>query len=305
MSQPINLANQPPRPSTFQIWIMASRPKTLTAAIVPVIVGTGLAIHVSSFHFWAALMALLGSIFIQIGTNFANDLFDWQKGADTEERLGPTRVTSAGLLRPEQVRNGMVVIFGLAALCGLYLIYVGGWPILVIGIASILSGIAYTGGPFPLGYNGLGDVFVFIFFGLIAVAGTFYVQALTVTTAVLLASVPIGALATNILVVNNIRDTDTDRVVGKRTLSVLFGRQAARMEYMVLLVVSYLVPFVLWLGFDYSFLVLLPLLSIPRALKWMTIVNTRTEGPILNEALAGTAQLLALYGLLFAVGLAF
>ncbi|MGB0387220.1 MAG: 1,4-dihydroxy-2-naphthoate polyprenyltransferase [Ardenticatenaceae bacterium] len=293
-----------PPPSLLKVWLMASRPKTLTVAVVPVIVGTALAVQAGWFEPLAALAALFCSILIQIGTNFANDLFDWEKGADTEARLGPTRVTSAGLLSPNEVRNGMLAMFGLSALLGLYLIYLGGWPILAIGVASILSGIAYTGGPFPLGYNGLGDLFVFVFFGLIAVVGTYYVQALEVTSVAFVASVPIGAIATAILVVNNVRDVDTDRVVGKRTLAVLFGRNAGRAEYVLTMLVSYLTPFFLWLYFGTSPWVLLPLLTLPIAIRLTRIVNTRTDGPILNKALAGTAQLLLLYGILFAVGLA-
>lgn len=282
---------------------MASRPRTLTAAITPVVVGAALAIHDGKFQLLAALAALFSSVMIQIGANLANDLYDFKKGADSSARLGPTRVTSAGLLRPREVEIGMYVVFGLAALGGLYLIYVGGWPILIIGVASILSGIAYTGGPFPLGYNGLGDVFVFIFFGVIAVMGTYYVQALTVTTAAFLAAVPVGAIATAIIVVNNVRDADTDRAAGKRTLAVLLGRGAARVEYGALLVVAYLAPFVLWLGFGSSVWVLLPLVSLPLAVRRTRVLYT-VSGPGLNAALGGTAQLLAVYGALFALGLA-
>jgi len=300
--------NQSPTPSPpeslVRIWVMASRPKTLTVAVVPVFVGTALAIQAGMFKPLAALAALICSILIQIGTNFANDLFDWEKGADVEERLGPTRVTSAGLLSPQEVRNGMMLVFALAAVFGLYLVYVGGWPILVVGVASILSGIAYTGGPFPLGYNGLGDLFVFIFFGLIAVVGTYYVQALEVTNIAFIASIPIGAIATAILVVNNVRDVDTDRVVGKRTLAVLFGRTVSRVQYMLIMALSYLTPLWLWFSFDRSLWVFLPWLTLPMAVRLIGVVNTRTEGPALNQALAGTAQLLLLYGVLFAVGLA-
>jgi len=281
---------------------MASRPRTLTAAITPVVVGSALAIHGGAFQWLPALTALFSSIMIQIGANLANDLYDFKKGADTSARLGPTRVTSAGLLTPREVGIGMVVAFGLAALGGLYLIYVGGWPILIIGIASILSGIAYTGGPFPLGYNGLGDLFVFIFFGLIAVMGTYYVQALTVTTASFLAAVPVGAIATAIIVVNNVRDADTDRAAGKRTLAVLLGRGAARAEYVMLMLVAYLAPFLLWLSFGFSVWVLLPILSLPLAVRWTRVLFTLT-GLKLNAALGGTAQLLAVYGALFAIGL--
>ncbi len=290
--------------SPLQKWILASRPRTLTAAIAPVVVGSALAFHTGTFQALPALAALFSAIFIQIGTNFANDLFDFLKGADTRERLGPTRVTSAGLLSPAAVRNGMVVAFAIAALLGLYLVYVAGIPILIIGIASILCGIAYTGGPFPLGYNGLGDVFVFIFFGLVAVAGTYYVQALTVIPAAFIAAIPIGALATAILVVNNVRDADTDKVAGKRTLAVLFGRDAGRAEYLVLMILTYLTPLVLWSGYGFSPWVLLPFVTIPLAYQYTRNVYTYTDGPTLNRTLGGTAQLLAQYGALFAIGLA-
>jgi 1,4-dihydroxy-2-naphthoate octaprenyltransferase len=284
-------------------WILASRPRTLTAAIVPVIVGSGLAWHMDTFRWLPALAALLAAIFIQIGTNFANDLFDYLKGADTEARLGPTRVTSAGLLSPTAVRNGMIVAFAIAALLGLYLVYVAGVPILIIGIASILSGIAYTGGPFPLGYNGLGDVFVFLFFGFVAVAGTYFVQALTVIPEAFIAALPVGALATAILVVNNVRDADTDKVAGKRTLAVLLGRGAGRAEYLLLMILTYVTPFILWLGYSFSPWVILPLLTIPLAVRYTQNVYTATDGPTLNRTLGGTAQLLAQYGVLFTIGL--
>ena len=284
-------------------WIMASRPRTLTAAIVPVVVGTAVAVRDGVFNPWVALAALFSAVMIQIGTNLANDLFDFKKGADTHTRLGPTRVTSAGLLTPREVEIGMWVVFGLAAASGLYVIYVGGWPMLVIGVASILAGVAYTAGPFPLGYNGLGDLAVFIFFGLVAVLGTYYAQARAVTLGAVLAAVPVGALATAILVVNNVRDADTDRAAGKRTLAVLLGRGAARAEYAVLLTLAYAAPLALWLLRGASVWALLPLLTLPVAVRLARVVIT-TEGPALNRALAGTAQLLALYGVLFALGIA-
>lgn len=289
--------------SPARAWLIASRPRTLTAAIIPVLVGSALAFQKGVFAPLPALAALLAAVLIQIGTNFANDLFDYLKGADTAARIGPTRVTSAGLLSPAAVRNGMIVTFGLAAVLGMYLVYIGGWPILLIGVASILSGIAYTGGPFPLGYNGLGDLFVFIFFGVVAVAGTYYVQALTVIPEAFIAAIPIGAWATNILVVNNVRDADTDKVAGKRTLAVLLGRGAGRAEYLILTVASYLVPFILWLGYGLSPFVLLPLLTLPIAVQLTQTIYTKTDGPSLNKALGRTAQLLAQYGVLFAVGL--
>ncbi len=288
--------------SALRAWIMASRPRTLTAAVAPVVVGTAVAVRDGVFSPWVALAALVSAVMIQIGTNFANDLYDSRKGADTLDRLGPTRVTSAGLLTPGAVETGMWIVFGLAAVSGLYVIYAGGWPILVIGVASILAGIAYTGGPFPLGYHGLGDLAVFIFFGLVAVMGTYYAQARTLTVEALLAAVPVGALATNILVINNVRDADTDRAAGKRTLAVLFGRGAARAEYAVLMGVAYAAPLGLWLLRGLSVWTLLPLVTLPLAVRLTRIVNT-VEGPALNRALGGTAQLLALYGVLFALGM--
>jgi 1,4-dihydroxy-2-naphthoate polyprenyltransferase len=289
--------------SPLRAWLMASRPRTLTAAITPVVVGTALAVQAHTLNAPVALAALISAVLIQIGANFANDYYDFKQGADTPDRLGPTRVTSAGLLAPRTVARAMWLTFGLAALLGLYLIYAGGWPILAIGLASILAGILYTGGPVPLGYIGLGDVLVFIFFGLAAVGGTYYVQAHTLTPPVWFAAAAIGVLTTNILVVNNVRDADTDRVAGKRTLAVLLGRNFARGEYALLLAVAYALPFVLWLGFGMGPWVLLALLSLPLAVRLVRTVYTAAPGPALNQALGGTAQLLAVYGVLLALGI--
>lgn len=283
-------------------WLLAARPQTLFAAIAPVLVGSALAARDGMFQPLAALAALFAAVCIQIGTNFANDVHDFKKGADTR-RVGPTRVTTAGLLTPQAVERGTWLIFGLAALAGLYLVCLGGWPILLIGVASILAGLAYTAGPFPLGYNGLGDVFVFIFFGLVAVLGTYYVQAHSLTWGAWLAAIPVGAITTNIIVVNNVRDADTDRAVGKRTLAVLLGRGAARAEYALLLGVAYLTPLTLWLAFDFSAWVLLPLLTLPWAVRLTRTVYT-VLGPGLNMALVGTSRLLAAFSLLFALGIA-
>lgn len=287
--------------SPLQIWLLAARPKTLPAAAAPVVVGTAVAISENVFAFLPALAALLGALLIQIGTNFANDVFDFKKGADTTERLGPLRVTQAGLLSPSQVMAGMWLTFGLATLIGVYLVFLGGWPIVAIGLLSIASGIAYTGGPFPLGYNGLGDLFVFIFFGLLAVCGTYYVQAGTVSPAALWASVPIGLLATAILVVNNLRDIDTDRAAGKKTLAVRFGRRGAQLEYLLLLALSYLVPVLMWLTKLETPWVLLPWLSLPLAMPLIKMIFNEKGRP-LNNALAGTARLELAYAFLFSVG---
>jgi 1,4-dihydroxy-2-naphthoate octaprenyltransferase len=275
----------------------------LPAAVAPVVVGIALAYTDNTFKVLPALAAVAGALLLQIGSNFANDYFDFFKGADTSERLGPTRVTASGLITPAQLRWGMVAIFGLSVLVGVYLVVVGGWPILAIGIASIVAAIAYTGGPFPFGYYGLGDLFVFIFFGLVAVCGTYYVQALSLPTYVVFTAVPIGALITAILVVNNLRDIDTDRRAGKNTLAVLIGRAATRLEYLLLLGAAYLFVVWLWLGDSHTASVLLPWLTLPLALKLIRNVRTATDGPTLNATLAGTARLSLLFSLGLAVGL--
>jgi 1,4-dihydroxy-2-naphthoate octaprenyltransferase len=290
-------------PGSVRAWVLAARPATLTAAFAPVAVGTACAFRVGGFRFDTALAALMGAFLIQIATNFANDMYDYQKGADTEERLGPLRAAQAGLLSVAQLRRGIVVTFGLAALVGLYLTSVAGPAVVVIGIASILSGLAYTGGPFPLAYNGLGDVFVMLFFGFVAVCGTAFVQALYVPNVAWLAAVPIGALATGILAVNNVRDFEGDGRANKRTLVVRFGRQGGVREYAFLLVLAYATPFVMLAVGWVSAWVCLPLLTMPWAVKLARSV-ARDRGPILNQTLAGTAKLLSIYGILFAVGIA-
>jgi 1,4-dihydroxy-2-naphthoate octaprenyltransferase len=284
-------------------WYHAARPATLPAAVVPVLVGTALAIADRRFDLPVALATLIASLLIQIGTNFANDYYDFRKGVDTEERLGPMRVTASGVFTPRQVLLAMMLTFALALLVGLYLVWVGGVPILLIGICSILAGIAYTGGPYPLGYHGLGDLFVFVFFGLVAVVGTYLLQAGTVTLSACLAAVPVGLLCTNILVVNNLRDVDTDRAGGKRTLAVRIGRAATRRQYALFLLISYAVPITLWqAGISSTFLFWLPLLSAPRAVRLWRYVATH-DGRALNRALKESGQLHLQFGLLFALSL--
>lgn len=281
---------------------MASRPRTLPAAAAPVVVGTAVAISDGLFSLGPALAALTGALLLQVGANLANDVYDFKKGADTTRRLGPVRVTQAGLLSPEQVLLGMWLVFGLAALAGLYLALVGGWPIIVIGLFSIAAAIAYTAGPFPLGYNGLGDLFVFIFFGPVAVGGTYYVQAGALSPVALWSAMPVGLLATAILVVNNLRDVDTDRAAGKKTLAVRLGTRGARIEYLLLVAAAYAVPPLMWLlGLSGPW----PLLS---WLSWPLVVPLvrliwRQKGRPLNQALARTAQLELTYAALFALGL--
>ena len=291
-----------PAISPVHAWFLATRPKTLAAAAVPVAVGTAVA-YASGYLAWLpAIAALVGALLIQIGTNLANDYFDFKKGADTHERLGPLRVTQAGLLSETAVRNTMIGTFGLAALVGTYLVAVGGWPIAVIGILSIMSGVAYTGGPYPLGYNGLGDVFVFIFFGLVAVTGTYWVQALAWSNVALISAVPVGLLSVAILIVNNYRDIDTDVKAGKRTLAVRMGRKATQVQYGTTLVMAYSIPIAQYF-WGFSPWICLPLLTIPIAVIRMRQFLT-LSGKDLNPVLENTAKLLIVFGGLYTVGLA-
>ncbi len=292
------------RPGSARAWLMAVRPATLTAAVVPVAVGTACAHAADGLRLGPALAALFGSILIQIGTNFANDASDFEKGADTEQRLGPTRTAQSGLLTVAQLRVGIAVVFAVATALGLYLTWVGGWPIVVIGLASMAAGLAYTGGPYPLGYNGLGDVFVLIFFGFVAVCGTAYVQLGYVPDLAWWASAPVGALATAILVVNNLRDREGDAEVGKRTMAVRLGATAARAEYVLLIAIAYAVPIILATTSSLSLWVLLPLATAPIATHLtLALLGTR-DGPAFNRCLTRTAQLLLLHGLAFAAGIA-
>ncbi|RRR65371.1 MAG: 1,4-dihydroxy-2-naphthoate polyprenyltransferase [Candidatus Viridilinea halotolerans] len=290
----------PPKP--LQIWLMAIRVPTLPAAVVPVLVGTATALADGVLRPLVFVAALLAALFIQIGTNLANDYFDYQKGADTSERLGPTRVTQSGLIAPVVVRQAMLVCFALAALCGLYLISVGGWPILLIGVFSIASGILYTGGPFPLGYNGLGDIFTFIFFGLIAVVFTDFLHSDALRPLALLASLPVAMLVTAIIVVNNLRDAPTDRKAGKRTLAVIFGERFARMEYAFLVLGAYITLPVVWFWGGASPFTLLPWLTMPLALTMLDLVG-KQRGKALNAGLRGTARLHMIFGALLTLGL--
>ena len=289
-------------PGSVKAWVLAARPATLTAALAPVAVGTACAWRVERFRWDAALAALLGAFLIQIATNFANDMYDFQKGADTEARLGPLRAAQAGLLTVGALKRGIVVTLLLAMGTGVYLTWIAGPAVVVIGLSSIAAGLAYTGGPFPLAYNGLGDVFVLLFFGFVAVCGTTFVQALYVPDLALLASIPIGALATAILAVNNVRDVEGDAEAGKRTLVVRFGRQSGVREYVFLLVLAYATP-VLMLALGWAGpLVLLPLLTIPWGVRLARSV-AGDRGTVLNDTLAGTAKLLSVYGVLFALGI--
>jgi 1,4-dihydroxy-2-naphthoate octaprenyltransferase len=288
--------------SPARAWLLAARPRTLPAAVAPVIVGTALAIREGVFVPGPALAALLVALLLQIAANFANDVFDFHRGADTAERLGPTRVVQSGLITSRQVYIATIVTIVLAAIVGLYLVLRGGIPLLLIGLAAIVATLAYTGGPFPLGYNGLGEVFVLIFFGFVAVVGTYFVQALQISATAFAVAVPVGMLVTAIIVVNNLRDLETDRAARKRTLAVRFGRAWTQGEYMGLVAIAYLMAPVLWLIGGLGPWVLLPWLTAPLALR--LIRQTReTTGRELNKTLGGTGQLELLYSILLAAGI--
>jgi 1,4-dihydroxy-2-naphthoate octaprenyltransferase len=304
--------------SKHRAWIMAARPQTLPAAAAPVLVGCGVAIALGLFAPAVALAALGGAVLIQVGTNLANDYYDAQQGADTPDREGFTRVTAGGLIAPAVVYRAMIATFGLATMLGVVLVYVGGWPIVIIGLASIAAGIGYTGGPYPLGYHGLGELFVFVFFGLVAVVGTVYVQAMapsaggmpmlppegTIPLLAVVAGVPVGALSTAILVINNHRDRREDAVTGKRTLAVRFGRRFAVLEFAALVLGAYLVVIGLAVWQSDTLWMALPLVSLPWALQLIATVREGTDGEVLNPALESMGRLLAAFSLLLAIGIA-
>ncbi len=292
-----------PKPSALQIWMMAARPKTLPAGIAPVLVGTSLAGYVHVFHPLRFVAALLGSVLIQIGANLSNDYSDARRGADTEDRLGPLRVTAGGLVPPRQVLIATYVTFGLAVLCGAYLIAVAGWQLLLIGVASIAAGVLYTGGPRPYGYEGLGELFVFLFFGVAAVAGSYFVQLRDFSWESLALSVPVGLIASALLVVNNTRDIDTDRRANKRTLAVRLGRRRARQMYAAMVYLSFPLALITWIFGPLQPWLLLCWLALPLALPVERLVRTHTDGPSLNRALAATGRLQLVFCLLLSAGI--
>jgi len=304
--------------SKRRAWLMAARPQTLPAGAAPVVVGAGVAVHAGVFAPLPWLAALVGALLIQVGTNFANDYYDAVKGADTDEREGFTRVTAGGLIAPAAVKRAMIATYGLAVVVGVYLVAVGGVPILVVGLSSIAAGVLYTGGPYPYGYRGLGDLFVFVYFGVVAVTGTFYVQAVaaggsslfpmwvpdgTVTAAAVTASLPAAGLSTTILVVNNIRDRETDAAAGKRTLAVMLGYGWSRVEFCAMVGMAYVVPVVFALDPAFGLPALAPLASLPLAAAVTRTVLTRTDGEALNPALERVGQTLFVHSILFAAGL--
>ena len=285
-----------------RIWLMAARPRTLPAAIAPVLVGTALAGFQHAFHPLRLVAALLGAIFIQVGTNLSNDYSDARRGADAEDRLGPVRVTAGGLVPPRQVLVATYVSFGLAVLAGIYLIVVAGWLLLVIGVASIIAGVLYTGGPRPYGYEGLGEVFVFLFFGLVAVAGSYFAQTRHLDWEAFALSVPVGLLAAAILIVNNVRDIDSDRRADKRTLAVRLGRERTRVMFSVTLGLAFLLALATWVFGPLQAWVALCWLALPLAARLVRTVSTRTDGPSLNGALAGSGQLQLAFCVLLSAG---
>ncbi len=290
-------------PSGLRIWLMAARVRTLPAAVAPVLVGTALAGYAGVFHLLRFVAALVGALFIQVGTNLSNDYSDARRGADTEDRLGPVRVTAGGLVPPRRVLVATYISFGIAVLAGAYLIAVAGWELLLVGAASILAGVLYTGGPRPYGYEGLGEVFVFLFFGIVAVAGSFFVQVEYLNWEAFALAVPVGLIAAAILVVNNVRDIDTDRRAGKRTLAVRLGRERTRTMYAVIVYLAYLLTPVTWAFGPLRAWVMLPWLSLPLAAAVVRTVRNRTDGTSLNAALARNGLLQLTFCVLLAAGL--
>ena len=286
-------------------WVMAARPATLLASIAPVLIGTASGWRDGVFAFVPFIVVLMSALAIQVGVNFANDLADAAKGADTEARIGPQRAVASGVISASDMRRGMMVAFGVAAIGGIYLIWYAGWPILVIGVVSIIAALGYTNGPIPYGYYGLGEVFVFIFFGLVATAGTRYVYSPSVPAAVWAGGVVMGLLAAAILEANNIRDIDTDAVAGKRTLAVVLGRQRARKLYAATMIAAFVtIIFSVMLGFLPP-MSMMALIVAPLSIPLIQTVFRETAGPTLIEVLKGTAQIQLFTGLLLSLGIVF
>lgn len=289
--------------SSYKIWFLACRPKTLPAAIAPVILGSAMALGDGGFHWPSAVLCFLGALIIQIGTNLANDYYDFKKGTDTSERTGPVRVTQAGLIAPKTVQIAAIFSFGIALVIAFELSIRGGWPLLAIGIAAIISGFLYTAGPKPLGYNGLGELFVFIFFGPVAVAGTYYIQMREINPAVVLAGIAPGLLSAAILVVNNLRDIETDRKANKKTLAVRFGQTFTQMQYILFISIAALMPIVIYMVIHERIHILWSsIILLLFGTFSIHSVCTKNDGSALNHVLANTGLLLLTYSLLFSFG---
>ena len=289
--------------SPIKIWLLAARPKTLWAAVGPVIVGTAMAYGHGHVDWLSLICALTGAVLIQIGTNLANDYFDFVKGTDTVERIGPTRATQAGLVSPAAMRRAYILVFALALLPGAYIIWRGGWPFLIVGLVSILCGILYTGGPFPFGYVGLGDIFVLVFFGPVAVGGTYYLHTLALGAATLIGGLAPGLFSVAILAVNNMRDIEEDRQAGKRTLAVRFGRRFARIEYLsCILLAGFVIPLYFYATAGSRLFLLVPLVVVTAATPAIKTVFMSTDGAALNQVLAKTGKLLLVFSIVFSLG---
>lgn len=288
---------------TVRTWLMAARPKTLPAAASPVLVGTAVPATMGTFRVGPFIAALVGALLIQIGANLSNDYSDARRGADTEDRLGPVRVTAGGLVPPKTVLTATYITFGLAVLCGIYLVFASGWELLILGALSIAAGVLYTGGPRPYGYEGLGEVFVFLFFGIVAVAGSAFAQSKGWPWEAFVLAIPVGLIASAILVVNNVRDMETDRRAGKRTLAVRLGRHRARNMYAAMIYLSYPLALLPLVGGDLSPWLLLSWLSLPLAVPLVRLVRTHTDGPTLNGVLAGTGRLQLVFCVLLSAGI--
>lgn len=289
----------------MRIWLNAARPRTLPAAIAPVLVGTAAAIYVAGDlpRLGVFLAALAASVMIQVGTNLANDYSDALRGADSADRLGPVRVTSAGLITPQRVLTATWIAFAIAILLGFYIAWRSDWIIIAVGVISIAAGFLYTGGPRPYGYAGLGEVFVFLFFGLVAVNGSYFIQLEELALLPFGLSVSIGFLSTAILVVNNVRDIDSDRRANKNTLAVKIGREKTRRLYVFLVLAAFFVLGLTIVLNDGPWLALIGVIAIPMARDPIAAVTGRTDGPSLNKALAGTGALLGATSILTALGL--
>lgn len=300
MSMPVGVATE--RPSIFRIWFLAARPRTLPAAVAPIVVGTAVAARENAFVWWIALLALVTALLLQVAANFANDAIDAKKGSDTAERTGPTRITAAGYVTYNQVMNATWITLVLAAATGIPLLIRGGWPFVALGIASLICAVAYTGGPFPISYLGLGEIFVFLFFGLIAVTGTAYLQTGELTALSLVASIPPGAMIVGILIVNNYRDRVQDEKVNKRTVAVRIGPKNTRIEYYIMLGLTMLSPFVFWMLGWLNAWALLTVLSWPMFRQLIQQVQT-LQGPPLNRTLGFTGMAALIHSLLLGIAL--
>lgn len=288
--------------SKLKIWLASFRPKTLTASIAPVLIGAALAFKDGQIDPLVLALTFAAALLIQIGTNLANDYYDFLKGADTKHRLGPTRATQAGLVTPKQMKFAFLFTFALAASCGLYLVYKGGVPILTIGMVSIICGILYTAGPFPLAYYGLGDIFVLIFFGPVAVGGTYYLQTHAINSNVIIAGLAPGLISVAILTVNNLRDISTDKSANKKTMAVRLGPNFAITEYITSIIAACLIPVFICYSIKSNYWCLISTLTLIFAAGPIKTILSKPDAATLNQMLAGTGKLLIIYSTLFAIG---